>query len=192
MKLFGTITSPYVRRVRIVCDELGLDYELCDTATEDGQRELRANTPIWKVPTLRIGDEIIFDSHTILDVLIARYGTGQFDFPSADDIEGRNLLNVVDTALDSLISAFYVKKDGAAADFPYVVKQQQRAESAMNYLQSRLPPIAEQLTAFEIALATTVTWIQFRNAYAIENHPAIVAYVESIENRSSFRITRPV
>ena len=52
LALYGTKTSPYVRRVRVVCAELGLDPALHDTSTAAGQEELQRITPLGKVPAL--------------------------------------------------------------------------------------------------------------------------------------------
>ncbi|HTL38522.1 MAG TPA: glutathione S-transferase N-terminal domain-containing protein [Kofleriaceae bacterium] len=50
MKLYGTTTSPFVRRVRVVAAEVGESVDLLNTAPPDGQAKLRAISPIWKVP----------------------------------------------------------------------------------------------------------------------------------------------
>ena len=41
MKLFGSTTSPFVRRVRVVAAELGEPVDRIDTAAEAGQAALR-------------------------------------------------------------------------------------------------------------------------------------------------------
>ena len=46
MRLYGTLTSPYVRRVRIVATEIGVP---CELVAPDAAL-LHAVTPIWKVP----------------------------------------------------------------------------------------------------------------------------------------------
>ena len=50
MKLYGTTTSPFVRRVRVVAAEVGEPIEIIDTATDAGQAKLREVSPIRKVP----------------------------------------------------------------------------------------------------------------------------------------------
>ena len=68
MKLYGTRTSPFVRRVRIVGEMVGAPLELIDASTDEGQTLLRTITPIWKVPVLEDGpDNTIFDSAVISD-----------------------------------------------------------------------------------------------------------------------------
>lgn len=59
MKLYGTTTSPFVRRVRIVAEEIGEPIEWINTAVEAGQAQLRALSPIRKVPIAVIDGRVV-------------------------------------------------------------------------------------------------------------------------------------
>lgn len=74
--LYGTLTSPYVRRVRALAEELGVGFELVDVFTDSGQARLRERNPIWKVPSADFDGQLVFDSHVILDHLLAKHGAG--------------------------------------------------------------------------------------------------------------------
>lgn len=195
IRLYGTLTSPYVRRVRIVAHELGLACELVDTAAEQGQQALRAATPIWKVPAAEIEGELVFDSHVITELLLARHGQGKLAPLPADDVEGRNMISVIDGALDALINRFYLVRDGVSAEVPYLIKQQDRAASALAWVEARVSDgwltSARTLGLPEIALGTALAWMRFRATYPIERHPGLVAILERLEVRESFSSTRP-
>lgn len=67
MKLIGSLTSPYVRKVRVVLAEKKLDYqlELEDVWSSD---RVTASNPLGKVPYLVIeGGEALFDSRVIVE-----------------------------------------------------------------------------------------------------------------------------
>jgi glutathione S-transferase len=67
MKLIGALTSPYVRKVRIVLAEKKLDYQfvLEDVWTSD---VILASNPLGKVPCLVMeGGEAVFDSRVIVE-----------------------------------------------------------------------------------------------------------------------------
>jgi glutathione S-transferase len=67
MKLIGALTSPYVRKVRIVMAEKRLDYqmELEDVWNRD---TIMKSNPLGKVPTLVMeGGEAVFDSRVIVE-----------------------------------------------------------------------------------------------------------------------------
>jgi glutathione S-transferase len=67
MKLIGALTSPYVRKVRIVMAEKRLDYqlELEDVWNRDS---IVKSNPLGKVPCLVMeGGEAVFDSRVIVE-----------------------------------------------------------------------------------------------------------------------------
>jgi glutathione S-transferase len=67
MKLIGSLTSPYVRKVRIVLAEKKLDFhfELEDVWARDS---ILASNPLGKVPCLVMeGGEAVFDSRVIVE-----------------------------------------------------------------------------------------------------------------------------
>ena len=67
MKLIGSLTSPYVRKVRIVMAEKKLDYQL---ELEDvwASERIVASNPLGKVPCLVMeGGEAVFDSRVIVE-----------------------------------------------------------------------------------------------------------------------------
>ena len=67
MKLIGAVTSPYVRKVRIVMAEKKLDYQfvLEDVWNTDA---IVASNPLGKVPCLIMeGGEAVFDSRVIVE-----------------------------------------------------------------------------------------------------------------------------
>ncbi|HKX40260.1 MAG TPA: glutathione S-transferase N-terminal domain-containing protein [Burkholderiaceae bacterium] len=72
MKLIGSLSSPYVRKVRVVMAEKKLDYqfELEDVWARD---DILATNPLGKVPVLVLeGGEAVFDSRVIVDYLDTR------------------------------------------------------------------------------------------------------------------------
>ena len=70
MKLVGTLTSPYVRKVRIVLAEKRIDCEFSiDIPWEEGTQVGNIN-PLGKVPVLVLDDgEALFDSRVIVEYL---------------------------------------------------------------------------------------------------------------------------
>src|SRR5688572_16418336 len=119
MKLYGTTTSPFVRRVRIVAAEINEPFDRIETATDEGQAALRAISPIRKVPVAVIDGRTIYDSHTIIEYLTLTRGYGALE-PPRDRWREHNLVNAVDAALDAVIQLFYLRRDGVAiAGTPY-------------------------------------------------------------------------
>jgi glutathione S-transferase len=195
MKLFGTRTSPYVRRVRIVAQLTGAPLELVDTFTKDGQAALREASPIWKVPVLETEAGPLYDSRVIIDYLIERFDAkAALVPPPRDRFRDANRISVIDGALDAAINVFYLRRDGADPQaIPYLQKQLDRVTSAMEWIESDLAANQSSPPAglAEIALVTTVDWMRFRNAYPTERHPATLAFCERAASAPAFRSTAP-
>ena len=67
MKLIGSLTSPYVRKVRVVMAEKKLDYQLELEDVWASDAILKSN-PLGKVPCLVMdGAEAVFDSRVIVE-----------------------------------------------------------------------------------------------------------------------------
>lgn len=68
MKLIGSLTSPYVRKVRIVMAEKKLDYRLELENVWSADTRIMASNPLGKVPCLVMeGGEAVFDSRVIVE-----------------------------------------------------------------------------------------------------------------------------
>lgn len=70
MKLIGSLTSPYVRKVRVVMGEKKLDYEFLLEDVWSADTNIQAYNPLGKVPCLIMDDGgSLFDSRVIVEYL---------------------------------------------------------------------------------------------------------------------------
>ena len=70
MKLIGSLSSPYVRKVRIVMAEKKLDYEFVSEDVWAADSTISQSNPLGKVPCLVMeGGEALFDSRVIVEYL---------------------------------------------------------------------------------------------------------------------------
>lgn len=196
LTLFGTLTSPYVRRVRIVLRELGVEATWVDTTTDAGQAELRASNPLWKIPALSLDGQLVLDSAVINRVLLKQLGPGPLAPYDESELDAVNLVTIIDGALDALINTMYLGKDGITpAKAPYLQKHLDRAAASMKWLDARIQgPLLTKAQNFglpEIALVTTAQWARFRNMYDIDQHSNIAACVAEHLKRPSVRDTEP-
>jgi glutathione S-transferase len=188
MKLYGTTTSPFVRRVRIVAAELGVEVDRIDTATEAGQAALRAISPIRKVPVAELDGATIFDSREIIAALIAKHGWGRLVRP-ADPIADANLINACDAALDSVIQLFYLRRDGIAIDGNvFATRQLDRTDAIFAWLGDR---VTGELTLAAISVVCALDWMAFRQAYPVERAGKLGALRDQLAGRPSFVATAP-
>lgn len=195
MKLYGTTTSPFVRRVRVVAQEIGEPIEMTDTAPEAGQAALRAISPIRKVPVAVIDGRTLYDSRTIIDWLTTTRGHGTFA-PPVDRWRELNLVNAIDGALDSVIQLFYLRRDGVAIDgTPYATRQLDRAEAIFTWLASELAPERTSFsTGFglaELSLVVALDWMDFRKTFPTERLSGLAPLRAHWRDRPSLAATRP-
>ena len=70
MKLIGSSTSPYVRKVRVVMAEKKLDYSYVIEDVWAESTTIAQTNPLGKVPCLVMeGGEALFDSRVIVEYL---------------------------------------------------------------------------------------------------------------------------
>jgi glutathione S-transferase len=106
MKLIGSLTSPYVRKVRVVMAEKKLD---CELLLEDvwGSDAILKSNPLGKVPCLVLdGGEAVFDSRVIVEYLDTLSPVGKLiPPPGRERIEVRTWEALADGILDASILA---------------------------------------------------------------------------------------
>jgi glutathione S-transferase len=81
LTLWGRLSSCNVQKAVWLLEELGLPYERIDAGGDFGGLDdpaYLAMNPHGRVPTLRDGDVIVWDSEAILRYLAARYGVPAF------------------------------------------------------------------------------------------------------------------
>jgi glutathione S-transferase len=195
MKLYGTVTSPFVRRVRVVAAEVGCEVERIDTATEDGQAKLREVTPIRKVPVAVVDGRMLFDSRVIIDWLFTTRGFGALT-PPRDRWREANLLNAIDAAADSVIQVFYLRRDGVPVDgTPFAQRQLERAQAIFTWLGGELAPDGVSFGGgfglCEISLCAMLDWMDFRKVFPTEQATQLAALRAAWRERPSMVATRP-
>ena len=168
MKLFGTTTSPFVRRVRVVAAEVGEPIDLINTAPDAGQEALRDLSPIRKVPVAIVEARTLYDSRTIIEWMILTRGWHDLA-PPRDAWHQLNILNAIDAALDAVIQLFYLRRDGVAIDgTPYAERQLARADAIFDWLATQLVDERSFGHGFglaDLALISSLDWMDFRGTY---------------------------
>lgn len=87
MRLFASHTSPFVRKVRVLLQEIGLTDKVewvgITTAPHEPDSDLGRVNPLNKIPCLTLDDgTALYDSAVICEYLDAVHGTGRFLPPS--------------------------------------------------------------------------------------------------------------
>src|SRR5574343_1988718 len=107
MKLIASLTSPYVRKVRIVMAEKRLDYRLeLEDVWAAGSRIQDAN-PLVKVPCLVMeGGEAVFDARVIVEYVDTLAPVGKLiPLSGRERVEVRTWGALADGLLDAAVLA---------------------------------------------------------------------------------------
>lgn len=196
MKLYGTTTSPFVRRVLVVAAEIGEAVDRIDTAPDAGQAQLRAVSPIRKVPVAVVDGRTLFDSRTIIDWLTLTRGWGTMT-PPRDVWRTANLVHSIDAALESIIQTFYLRRDDnlALEGSPFAKRQIERADSIFAWLSTQL---ADGGASFdggfglaELSLVCALEWMDFRKTYPTERASSLAGVRAAWAERPTVAATRP-
>jgi glutathione S-transferase len=189
MKLYGTTTSPFVRRVRIVAAELGEPIEWVNAATDAGRAALHEISPIRKVPVATVDGRTLFDSRVIIEWLTTTRGYGAFVAPR-DRWRELNQLNAIDEALLSVLQLFTLRRDGAAIDGnPFEKRQLDRVDAIFHWLDRELSP--HELGLPQLWAICALDWMDFRSTYPTERAEGLAAVRAAWRDRPSFVDTRP-
>lgn len=107
MKLYGAVLSPFVRKVALIAEEKGLDYELRPFRTREGYLpEFLACSPFRKIPAIDDGGFTLCDSTAIALYLDAKYPLPAL-IPSAPEAQGRVMW--FDEFTDTILAASGLK-----------------------------------------------------------------------------------
>ena len=144
MKLIGSNTSPYVRKVRIVMSEKKLDYQYVLEDVWAPGTSIGASNPLGKVPCLIMeGGETVFDSRVIVEYLDTLSPVGKL-IPS----QGRERAEVktwealadglMDAALLARLEATWSGRTDAQRSQPWIDRQLGKIHASLKSMSTGL------------------------------------------------------
>lgn len=172
MKLIGSVTSPYVRKVRIVMAEKKLDYQFVTEDVWSDATQIHTSNPLGKVPCLIMeGHEAVFDSRVIVEYLDTLSPVGKL-IPSA----GRERAEVktwealadglLDAALLARMEAVWPKREDSQRSQAWIDRQLDKIQHALAAMSHGLgdKPFCSgiHLSLSDIAVGCAVGYLDFR------------------------------
>lgn len=178
--LYGSQTSPFVRRIRILLENI--EYDLKEINIFEGQDAVDLNkvNPINQVPVLVDGENTIWDSRVIFNYLNSKHQLQAMDW------KDENLVTAIDGAMSSGVSLYMMKRSGIniVEPFMHVVRQKDRIESILDYLKPYLLSDAAKEWNFQsISLFCFLDWASYRGIISLESRPECSAFLENHNNR---------
>ena len=202
MKLIGSLTSPYVRKVRVVLAEKKLDAQF---VPEDvwGNDEILKSNPLGKVPCLVLdGGEAVFDSRVIVEYLDTLSPVGKLIPPSGRErIEVRTWEALADGLLDASIlarlEATWPGRAEGERSQAWIDRQMSRVRAALKSMGHGLADRAwccgTHFTLADIAVGCALGYLDFRFP-AVDwrhDHPNLGRLHDKLLTRPSFADSGP-
>ena len=204
MKLIGSTTSPYVRKVRIVMAEKKLDYQFVLDNVWSADTKIAASNPLGKVPCLIMeGAEAVFDSRVIVEYLDTLSPVGKL-IPSTgrERAEVKTWEALADGLLDAAILVRLENTfEGRAPEQrspAWIDRQLTKVNAALAAMSQGLAEkpwcSGNHFSLADISLGCALGWLEFRfpEINWREAHPNLARHMDKLSQRQSFADTVPV
>jgi glutathione S-transferase len=201
--LLFTPGSPYARGIRILLDELGLDYEEREVDAAPTPAEAAGSSPTLQVPTLWDGSVKLWDSTVISEYLLSTYPERADTHPSLamqvarpnSEWEDRLLLATVQTLGTSITTISQMTWSGVFLHGnTHLARCAERLPTVLGWLEKKLAPaegfMPGSLAVQDIFLACYLRFAEKRPLgldLRLDRFPKISALLGRLDERTSFR-----
>ncbi|MEY3269457.1 MAG: hypothetical protein RL480_2217 [Pseudomonadota bacterium] len=190
MKLFGSLTSPYVRKLRIIASELALPVTLVESAALEDPADLIAANPLGKVPALVLDDgSTIFDSPVIAAYLLSLV-PGQPLVPETGPAhwQARTTEALVDGIIDAALVLRFNQLGGVTSGM-WVDRQFRAIDRGLAVLANR---VGDGVTYAELCAVVACEYLDLRwPQIDWRAHATLKAVHERLADRPSLAGSRP-
>ena len=172
MKLIGSLTSPYVCKVRIVLAEKKLDYHFVTEEVWSADTRIHESNPLGKVPCLIMeGHEAVFDSRVIVEYLDTLSPVGKL-IPTAGreraEVKTWEALadGVMDAALLARMEAIWAGRAEGERSQAWINRQLGKIDNALRAMSQGLgdKPFCSgvHMSLSDIAVGCALGYLDFR------------------------------
>lgn len=203
MKLIGSLTSPYVRKVRIVLAEKKLDYKFDVEDMWAADTAISASNPLGKVPCLVMeGGEAIFDSRVIVEYVDTLSPVGKLiPLSGRERVEVRTWEALADGLLDAAIlarlEATWPGRTEAQRSQAWIDRQVGKMHASLKAMSQGLGErpwcTGNHHSLADIATGCALGYLDFRFAHIDwrDTCPNLARLFEKLSQRQSFIDTAP-
>lgn len=200
MRLYGSLTSPFVRKVRVLLLETGqqdaVAFVLASGTPLDPGTTPTALNPLGKVPCLERSDgPAIYDSRVICRYLDARAGSRLYP-PEPRLWEALTLEATADGIMEAVVNITYESRLrpeehrlSAVVDGLWL-----KVARSLDVLEDRwIGYLAGPVDAAQIAIGCALSYLDLRASDREwrTGRPALAAWFEAFDGRPSMQATRP-
>lgn len=203
MKLIGSNTSPYVRKVRIVMAEKKLDYDFVLEDVWSANTSIAATSPLGKVPCLVMeAGDVIHDSRVIVEYLDTLSPVGKL-IPAVGreraEVKTWEALadGILDAAILARLEATWGGRTEAQRCQAWIDRQLGKVDVALQAISRDLGDkafcVGIHLSLADVAVGVALGYLDFRFPEVPwrERYPDLVRLQDKLMQRASFAETKP-
>lgn len=205
MKLIGSTTSPYVRKVRVVMSEKKLDYQFVLDDVWSSDTKIGQTNPLGKVPCLLTeSGEAFHDSRVIVEYLDTLSPVGKLIPPAGRErAEVKTWEALADGLLDAAVAArleatWPGRTDGERSQ-AWIDRQIGKVNAALKAMSQGLGDRpwcvggSTHLGLADIAVGCALGYLDFRFAHIDWRgaHPNLAKLADKLNQRPSFVDSQP-
>ncbi|MFZ2308083.1 MAG: glutathione S-transferase C-terminal domain-containing protein [Rhodoferax sp.] len=203
MKLLGSTTSPYVRKVRVVMAEKKLDYAFVNEDVWSADTTISESNPLGKVPCLIMeGAEALFDSRVIVEYLDTLSPVGKLIPPvgrERAEIKTWEALadGLMDAAILARLEATWTGRTKAQRSQAWIDRQLDKVHATVKAMSSGLgdKPFCGGIhfSLADVAVGCALGYLDFRFPQIDwrSEYPNLVRLHDKLMQRASFADTVP-
>jgi glutathione S-transferase len=203
MKLIGALTSPYVRKVRVVMAEKKLDYDFVTENVWSADTQITEFNPLGKVPCLVMeGSEALHDSRVIVEYLDTLSPVGKLIPPvgrERAEVKTWEALadGLMDAAILARLEATWAGRSEAERSQAWIERQLGKVQAALRAMSQGLAdkPFCAgiHLSLADIAVGCSLGYLDFRFPQIDWRtpHPNLLRLYDKLAQRASFADTAP-
>ncbi|MDP3539275.1 MAG: glutathione S-transferase [Azonexus sp.] len=200
MKLIGSHTSPFVRKVRIVLAEKKIEYDfVIDSPWLEDSKVPNIN-PLGKIPVLVLDDDTpLFDSRVIVEYIDnVTPNSKLFPAPNRERTEVKRWEALADGLCDAAVNALLEAKRPKKEQSPaWIARQQDKVNRSLEFMSEQLGEksfcMGTHLSMADLATGTALGYLCFRFAEINwqDSHPNLAKLYAKLMQRPSFADTVP-
>ncbi|MFC4929249.1 glutathione S-transferase C-terminal domain-containing protein [Massilia sp. GCM10023247] len=201
MKLIGSNTSPYVRKVRVVMAEKKLDYSFELDNVWSAETQVPRSNPLGKVPCLVMEDgSALFDSRVIAEYLDTLTPVCKLLPPNGRDRADVKVWEALaDGVLDAAILARLEKtlRPPEQQSPEWIARQLGKVHAGLAVMAEKLGEqpfcMGKSYTLADVAVGCTLGWLAFRfpDIGWRDDYPNLARLHDKLAERASFKDTVP-
>ncbi|WP_413529975.1 glutathione S-transferase [Rahnella inusitata] len=200
MKLIGSYTSPYVRKISVMLLEKGIPFDFINDIPHEPGCKITQFNPLGKVPALVTDEgEVFYDSPIIVQFIeLLNVAPTLLPWQPLEALRVKQIEALADGVTDAAVALVLEgRRDPDKRNEAWVLRQREKLLRGLDALEKlagkRTLLNSQSLNVADIAVACSLGYINFRRiapGWCVER-PELIKLVERLFQRESFARTTP-